>query len=161
MLHSIAAEKGVNVQSTQVMREETVGDFRRIAIRLTVTGELRPIAEFLTAVEYGPRRITMPFLEISRRGAVLRGQTARALAATIEIAGFLQGADEGGPVDGAPAGQGEPAPAVSPESSPAAPEVPPAGARARSKSRSHHRVTHTAPAVPHASGTAPRAPGAA
>ena len=91
MLHSLAAEKGINIQSTQVMREEAVGDFRRIAVRITVTGELRSLAEFLAGVEYGPRHVSIPFLEISRRGAVLRGQSARALAATVEVSAFLQG----------------------------------------------------------------------
>ena len=94
MLHSLATEKGINIQSAQVMREETVGSFRRIAVRITVTGELRSLAEFLAGVEYGPQRVAIPFLEISRRGAVLRGQSARALAATVEVNAFLQGSDD-------------------------------------------------------------------
>jgi Tfp pilus assembly protein PilO len=94
MLHSLATEKGINIQSAQVMREETVGSFRRIAVRITVTGELRPIAEFLAGVEYSPRRVAISYLEISRRGAVLRGQSARALAATVEVNAFLQGPDD-------------------------------------------------------------------
>ena len=102
MLHSLAAEKGINIQSTQVMREETVGDFRRVAVRITVTGELRSLAEFLAGVEYGPRRVSIPFLEISRKGAVLRGQSVRALAATVEVSAFLQGSkDEAAPEAGA------------------------------------------------------------
>lgn len=94
-LHQLASEKGITIQSTQVMREETVGEFRRIAVRLTVTGELRQLAEFLAGVEFGPKRLSVPFLEITRRGAVLRGQSARALAATIEVNAFLQGTDKG------------------------------------------------------------------
>src|SRR6185503_5213666 len=62
-LHQLASEKGINIQSTQVMREETVGDFRRIAVRLTVTGELRQLAEFLAGIETGARRLSIPFLE--------------------------------------------------------------------------------------------------
>ena len=95
-LHSLATEKGINIQSTQVMREEAVGDFRRIAVRITVTGELRELAEFLAGIEYGQRRLSIPFLEISRRGAVLRGQSARALAATVEVNAFLQETDAAG-----------------------------------------------------------------
>ena len=37
-----AGEKGVEIQSTQVMRDDTVGEFRRIAVRITVTGDLKP-----------------------------------------------------------------------------------------------------------------------
>jgi general secretion pathway protein M len=91
-LHSLAGEKGVEIQSTQVMRDDAVGEFRRIAVRITVTGDLKPLADFLAGVEHGQTRVSIPFLEISRRGAVLRGKTARALSATIEVTAFLQGA---------------------------------------------------------------------
>jgi Tfp pilus assembly protein PilO len=91
-LHSLASEKGVEIQSTQVMRDDTVGEFRRIAVRITVTGDLKQVADFLAGVEHGPTRVLIPFLEISRRGAVLRGKAARALSATIEVTAFLQGA---------------------------------------------------------------------
>jgi Tfp pilus assembly protein PilO len=127
-LHQLASEKGINIQSTQVMREETIGDFRRIAVRLTVTGELRQLAEFLAGIETGARRFSVAFFEISRRGAVLRGQSARALAATVEVNAFLQGTDKGGaavesaqaspPPEGAPA---EPAASAAVPLSPGAP----------------------------------------
>jgi general secretion pathway protein M len=126
VLHSLAAEKGINIQSTQVMREDTVGEFRRIAVRITVTGELHPLADFLSAVEYGPRRVTLPYVEVSRRGAVLRGQSARSLAATIEVSAFLQGADNQAKPEMA-AGAGEaPAEAAPPDgAAPSASAAPP------------------------------------
>ena len=96
-LHSLAGEKGVEIQSTQVMRDDSVGEFRRIAVRITITGDLKQVADFLAGVEHGPTRVQIPFLEISRRGAVLRGKAARALSATIEVNAFLQGA----PTEGA------------------------------------------------------------
>ncbi len=98
ILHSLANDKGVEIQSTQVMRDDTVGEFHRIAVRITVTGDLKPVADFLAGVEHGPTRVLIPFLELSRRGAALRGKAARALSATIEVTGFLQGAatPEGG-----------------------------------------------------------------
>lgn len=132
-LHSLATEKGITIQSTQVMRDETVGEFQRIAVRITVTGELRELAEFLMAIEYGGRRFAVPFIEISRRGAVLRGQSARALAATIEVSAFLQGTGgAGGKVEPAAApvpeeGAGTPQPGASgsPGASPGADGTPP------------------------------------
>lgn len=148
-LHSLAAEKGVTVQSTQVMREETVGDFRRIAVRLTAAGELRQLAEFVAGVEFGARRLSVPFLELSRRGAVLRGQSARALAATIEVNAFLQGSDKSdakaAPAEGAaaaatdeaPAGSSPSAPAASPESSAPAAPAPEAAPPAAAPSAAH------------------------
>jgi general secretion pathway protein M len=138
-LHSLAGEKGVEIQSTQVMRDDAVGEFRRIAVRITVTGDLKQVADFLAGVEHGPTRVLIPFLEISRRGAALRGKTARALSATIEVTAFLQGAAApAGAGDAPKAGKGgAPAPAApmlgAPEgAAPAAPVVPgkPAGAAA-------------------------------
>jgi general secretion pathway protein M len=125
-LHSLAGEKGVEIQSTQVMRDDAVGEFRRIAVRITVTGDLKQVADFLAGVEHGQTRVAIPFLEISRRGAVLRGKAARALSATIEVTAFLQGASAGpggktapGAAGGAPA----PAPAGAPSAAPVASPV--------------------------------------
>jgi len=123
-LHSLAGEKGVEIQSTQVMRDDTVGEFRRIAVRITVTGDLRQVADFLAGVEHGPTRVLIPFLEISRRGAVLRGKTARALSATIEVTAFLQGAGPATPAAGAAPGAGPAAPEA-PGAAPAAPGAAP------------------------------------
>ena len=133
VLHSLAAEKGINIQSTQVMREDTVGEFRRIAVRITVTGELRPLADFLSGVEYGPRHVSLPYVEISRRGAVLRGQSARTLAATIEVSAFLQGSENQAPKPEASAAGGEApaaggAPDGTPPSAAGAPPTPAAPA---------------------------------
>ncbi|MEB2284966.1 MAG: hypothetical protein B6D46_11950 [Polyangiaceae bacterium UTPRO1] len=118
-LHSLAGEKGVEIQSTQVMRDDTVGEFRRIAVRITVTGDLQQVADFLAGVEHGPTRVLIPFLEISRRGAVLRGKAARALSATIEVTAFLQGA-AAAPDGKTPAAGGGPG-AAAPGGAPAAP----------------------------------------
>ena len=119
-LHSLANDKQVEIQSTQVMRDDTVGDFRRIAVRITVTGDLKPLADFLAGLEHGPTRVAIPFLEISRRGAVLRGKAARALSATIEVTAFLQPAPAaaGGPAGKGAAGGGEKAPAGAPSAAP-------------------------------------------
>jgi general secretion pathway protein M len=124
-LHSLAGEKGVESQSTQVMRDDTVGDFRRIAVRITVTGDLKPVADFLASVEHGPTRVLIPFLEISRRGAVLRGKAARALSATIEVTAFLQGAAEGAK-DGAKGAAKDGAEDAAKGGEPGAAEAPPA-----------------------------------
>ena len=142
-LHSLAGEKGVEIQSTQVMRDDAVGEFRRIAVRITVTGEVKQVADFLAGMEHGQTRVLIPFLEISRRGAVLRGKAARALSATIEVTAFLQGAPatqdaaatrggQNGAAGGAPGAGGAkdggapPDAAPKPEGAPAAP-APAAG----------------------------------
>lgn len=128
-LHGLAGEKGVEIQSTQVMRDDLVGDFRRISVRITVTGDLKPLADFLAGVEHGQTRVSIPFLEISRRGAALRGKSARALSATLEVNAFIQGA---APAPGAKGAEAKPAAGGAAEgAAPAAegaPVAPPAAA---------------------------------
>jgi general secretion pathway protein M len=132
-LHTLAGEKGVEIQSTQVMRDDTVGEFRRIAVRITVTGDLKQLADFLAGVEHGQTRVSIPFLEISRRGAVLRGKAGRALSGTVEVTAFLQGApamaagDVGAPAAGSAV---EAVPGGAPGSAPSVAPTPVAGGAA-------------------------------
>ena len=119
--NSLAAEKGVTVQSTQVMKEEPADPFRKIAIRLTLSGELRPLAELLSGLEYGPQQLSIPFIEISRRGAVAGAKGPRTLSATVEVNGYLEG-EQAKKVEAEPGeGEGEPT-ASAPEAE--APPVP-------------------------------------
>src|SRR5439155_1448702 len=112
--NSLAAEKGITVQSTQVMKEEPVEPFHKIAIRLTLSGELKPFAELVSGLEYGPQQLSIPFVELSRRGAVAGAKGPRTLQATVEVSGYLQGEQaakaEAEPAEGegeAPAGTAE------------------------------------------------------
>ncbi len=140
--NALAAEKGITVQSTQVMKEEAAEPFHKIAIRLTLSGELKPFAEFVSGLEYGPQQLSIPFLEVSRRGAAAAAvKGPRVLQATVEVSGYLQGAEptkaeaepgegEGEAAPGAPEGEaapgaseGEAAPGASEgEAAPGAPE---------------------------------------
>lgn len=87
--NALAAEKQITVQSTQVMREEQAEPFRKVAVRLTLTGELRPFADFVSGLEYGPQQLTIPFVEVTRRGAVPGAKGPRTLSATVEVGGYL------------------------------------------------------------------------
>jgi type II secretory pathway component PulM len=120
--NAIAAEKGITVQSTQVMREEPAEPFRKVAVRLTLSGELRPFAEFVSGLEYGPQELRIPFVEVSRRGAVAGAKGPRTLTSTVEVSGYIAPAQAATPKDaagdagevptaaeGGPAGEGGPA----------------------------------------------------
>ena len=135
--NAIAAEKGIAVQSTQVMKEEAADPFRKVAIRLTLSGELKPFSEFIAGLEYGPQQLTIPFVEVSRRGAVPGVKGPRTLAATVEVSGYLRGeqapkAAEGEPAEAEPeasATSGEPDGAAVPridDDQPGPPVGPPA-----------------------------------
>ena len=116
--NALAADKGITVQSTQVMKEEVLEPFRKVAVRLTLSGELKPLADFVSGIEYG-QQLTVPYIEVSRRGAVLGAKGPRTLSVTVEVNGFVQagvkgdGKPEGAEEEGAgvqeATGEGEPA----------------------------------------------------
>jgi type II secretory pathway component PulM len=90
--NAIATEKGITVQSTQVMREEAADPYRKVAVRLTLSGEIKPFAELVSGLEYG-QQLAIPFVEVSRRGAVPGAKGPRTLSATVEVTGFVLGED--------------------------------------------------------------------
>jgi len=162
------------------MKEEPVEPFHKIAIRLTLSGELKPFAELLSGFEYGPQQLSIPFVELSRRGAVAGAKGPRTLQATVEVSGYLQGQQaakaEAEPAEGegeAPAGTAEDeagagAPAVeAPPGAPletllGAPPAPPAvSAESPWASAESPAAGPESPAPPLAPPTTTPAPGAA
>jgi len=138
---SLAAEHDVRIQTTQVLKDEAVGPFRQVSLRVTASGAIRNLAGLLAALEFGDLRVSIPFLELSRRSASIRRRTTtspveRSVSATFQIAGIVAGsaklpeapsptedaraeeADAGAPA--APA----PAPAAAEEASVSAPPAP-------------------------------------
>jgi len=145
--NTLASEKGVSVLSTQVMREEAADPFRKVAVRLTLSAELKPFAEFLSGLEYGPQQLTIPFVEVSRRGAVPGAKGPRLLSATVEVSGYLLAKDKAKEAEpepeGAPAADAGPAGEPSPG---AAPEPPPGAAEATPEAVPPPAATENAPA---------------
>ena len=94
---SLAAKNDVRIQTTQVLKDEAVGPFREVSLRVTASGEIRNLAGMLTELEFGNLRVSIPFLELSRRGASLRRRSsaakpqARSVSATFQVAGIIQG----------------------------------------------------------------------
>ena len=90
----LAREKGVEVRTKQVMKEEQAGPFRRVAVRFTLAGDVGQIAGLLAGLEY-ENHFTVPFMELSRRGAMAAPNAPRTINATIEVAGFVPSGDSG------------------------------------------------------------------
>jgi type II secretory pathway component PulM len=130
--NTLASEKGVSVLSTQVMREEAADPFRKVAVRLTLSSELKPFADFLAGLEYGPQQLTIPFVEVSRRGAVPGAKGPRLLSATVEVGGYLRAKDKAKEAE--PEGEAAPAPEAAAAGEPSPPgageAAPDAGAPA-------------------------------
>jgi hypothetical protein len=123
---NLAAQNNVRVQTTQVLKDEAVGPFRQVSLRITASGDLKDLAGFLSNLEFGPLQVQVSFIELTRRGAAIRrrpGQDEgpRSVSATIQIAGIVQGSADAGEAEVQPASAEAPAPADG------APAAPPAG----------------------------------
>jgi hypothetical protein len=119
----LASSKGVEVRTKQVMREELAGPFRRVAVRLTLAGDVGAIAGMLAGLEYD-NHFTVPFMELSRRGALVGTNVPRTLTATIEVSGYVaSGGSEAEGVDEGFVGPPWPPPEAKPATDAAPPEA--------------------------------------
>jgi hypothetical protein len=91
----LAKAKGVEVRTKQVMREEVVEPFRKVAVRFTLAGDVGAIAGMLAGLEYD-HHFTVPFMELSRRGALVAANSPRTLTATVEVSGYVSSGEGGG-----------------------------------------------------------------
>ena len=121
--NALAAEKGIAVQSTQVMKDEALDPYRKVAIKLVLSGELKPFAELVSALEFG-QQLAVPNVEVNRRGVAPGAKGPRTLSATLEVAGFVLAEDA--KVDEAPAA-GEAGAEPAPTGDGTAPASPPGG----------------------------------
>jgi type II secretory pathway component PulM len=167
--NTLASEKGITVQSTQVMRDEAVDPFRKVTVRLMLSGEIKPFAELVAGLEYGPQQLMLPFVEVSRRGAVAGAKGPRTLTATIEVTGFqrtaaaetAEPAEGEAPVEGeaqAPAKGEAPVEAAPPEGVTTTTLVPPEGAPATVPGPEAPEVAAPVPAPDAAATTTTSAP---
>ncbi len=99
LVSNLAAKNDVRIQTTQVLRDEALGSFRQVSLRVTASGEIRSLAGLLSELEFGDLQVSIPFLELSRRGASVRRRgnkaiEARAVSATFQVAGVVAGSAE-------------------------------------------------------------------
>jgi type II secretory pathway component PulM len=99
-LSSMAADSGLNVLSSQILKEEEVDGSRRVGVRLTLSGELGGIAKLVAAVEGGQKDLVIAHLEVNRKlGSSRRPPTPRAqpepttqppLTVSLEVKTFMR-----------------------------------------------------------------------
>jgi hypothetical protein len=103
-LSTMATDAGLNVLSSQILKDEQLGDFRRVGVRLTLSGELEGVTQMLSAIETGPSDVEVTLLEVNRKlGTTRRTPTptgksattpppasAATLTATLEVKTFMQ-----------------------------------------------------------------------
>jgi hypothetical protein len=98
-LSSMSADAGLNVLSSQILREESYEGFRRVGVRLTLSGTLDGVTSLLSSIETGRSDLSVTLLEINRKlGASRRPSTrsssspavASPLTATMEVKTFMR-----------------------------------------------------------------------
>lgn len=94
-IQTLASQRGLEVATTQVMRDEAMGEFRKIAVQVTLRGELPAVADFVSGVEYGDWLLAVTTLEVRSMYnlRVRPGEGPRnPLTITLEVGGVMQGA---------------------------------------------------------------------
>ncbi len=97
-LSTLAGDAGLNVLSSQILREEEKDGYRRIGVRLTLSGALEGVTKLLAGVEGGQNDLLVTNLEINRKlGASRRTSASRApataaapLTVSFEVKTFLR-----------------------------------------------------------------------
>ncbi len=94
-VRTLASQSGLDLVTTQVMRDEAVGEFRKATVQVTLRGELPAVADFLAGIEYGEWRLTVSSLEVRSTYAPRLAQTGNRgpLTITLEVSGVMQGAE--------------------------------------------------------------------
>jgi general secretion pathway protein M len=94
-VRTLASQSGLDLVTTQVMRDEAVGEFRKATVQVTLRGELPAVADFLAGVEYGDWRLTVSSLEVRSTYAPRLAQAGNRgpLTITLEVSGIMQGAE--------------------------------------------------------------------
>jgi len=93
-VRTLASQSGLDLVTTQVMRDEAVGEFRKATVQVTLRGELPAVANFLAGVEYGDWRLAVSTLEMRSTYAPRLAQAGNRgpLTITLEVGGVMQGA---------------------------------------------------------------------
>ena len=102
-LGTMAANAGLNVLSSQILRVEEVKSFHRVGVRLTLSGNLSGVARLLSSIESDDTDLRVTILEINRKLGARRRPTPTArpgmstsapaiaaLTATMEVKTFMQ-----------------------------------------------------------------------
>jgi len=93
-IQTLAGPSGLELVTTQVMRDEALGEFRKIAVQVTLRGELPAVADFIAGIEYGDWLLAVATLEIRSTYNVRvrpRAGPRNPLTITLEVKGIMQG----------------------------------------------------------------------
>jgi len=100
-LSSMAGDAGLNVLSSQILKEEELDGFRQVGVRLTLSGGLDGVTKLLSSIETGSTALAVTHLEINRKLGASRRPTPSSrtpataaaqapLTATMEVKTFMR-----------------------------------------------------------------------
>ena len=104
-IQTLAAQSGLELATTRVMKEQTIGEFRKTLVQVSLSGPLSAVAAFLSGIEYNNDwLLSVSSLEIrspssSRTRRSRRRQSASApqarniLTITLTVGGVMQQAE--------------------------------------------------------------------
>jgi general secretion pathway protein M len=97
-VRTLASQSNLDLVTTQVMRDEALGEFRKATVQVTLRGELPAVANFLAGVEYGDWRLMVSTLEVRSTYSPRLARTGNRgpLTITLEVSGIMQGAEPPG-----------------------------------------------------------------
>ncbi len=79
---TMAADAGMNVLSSQILKEEEVDGVKRVGVRLTLSGEVAGVAKLVASVEGGEKDLVVSHLEVNRKLGAARRPTTPAKTET-------------------------------------------------------------------------------
>ena len=103
-IQTLAAQSGLELATTQVMKEQTIGEFRKALVQVSLSGQLPAVAAFLSGIEYTNEwLLSVSSLEIhspsrsrtrrSRRRSASTPQATNALTLTLTVGGVMRQAE--------------------------------------------------------------------
>ena len=87
-IEAVASSVGATISSTESLPAESLGDYRRIGLRLVLNGEYETLVKLLAALETATPPLILDNLKINAQMSWGRGAPGRGLDAGFEVYGF-------------------------------------------------------------------------
>lgn len=101
-LSQMSGDAGLNVLSSQILKQDEIDGFNRVGVRLTLSGGLEGVTRLLSSIETGSTDLVVTHLEINRKLGASRRPPSRAtqpqtpvspLTATMEVKTFMRSSE--------------------------------------------------------------------
>ncbi len=84
-MSTLASDAGLNVLSSQIVKEDEVEPFRRVGVRITLSGTLEGVTRLLSSIESGTTALSVTHLEINRKLGASRRPPTRGAVSSVAV----------------------------------------------------------------------------